>query len=176
MGNLTSFYDPNAEIPTAGGALPAGWYMAVIIESELRDNYNKDGEEFSFTYEVIDGKFKGRKFWHTVACTGADAGRIGRGQGEVKAMTAACGIKGAPGDTSNLHYKPHMVRLSFVAAGTVSGSGRAYQKDKNFVNEWREADPAELLRVQPGSTAQHAAANQAQSGASSAPPWANRAA
>jgi hypothetical protein len=141
MANLSGFFNPNAEIPAApGGALPAGWYKAVIIESELRQNYDKNGEEFSFTYEVIDGAYKGRKFWHTIARTG-DSSRVGKGQGEINAIAKATGVE-SPNDTQDFHYKPHMVRLSFVGAGTVSGSGRAYQKDRNFLNEWRaDGDP-----------------------------------
>ncbi|KAF1711089.1 hypothetical protein CSC70_03950 [Pseudoxanthomonas kalamensis DSM 18571] len=162
MANLTGFYDPSAEIPTGGGALPAGWYFAQIIESELRDNYNKDGEEYQFTYEVMDGDHKGRKFWHSIARSGPDTSRIGKGQGEINAITAACGIKGAPNDTQDFHYKPHWVRLSFVAAGTSSKSGNTYQKDRNFLNEWKPANDG-MAPTQDSP--------QPATSASSTPPW-----
>ena len=62
MANLTGF-DANQIEPTSDfEPLPAGKYVAMITESELRPTKSGVGNYLQLTFEIIEGPCKGRLF------------------------------------------------------------------------------------------------------------------
>ena len=63
MADLHGF-DANQVKPTTDFVpLPAGKYLAVIVESEFKPTKSGNGSYLELTFEVIDGEHKGRKLW-----------------------------------------------------------------------------------------------------------------
>ena len=118
----------------------------------------------------MDGEFKGRKVWARLNLRNKSeiAQRIGNEQ--FAAVRAACGVPN-PRDSQELHYKPHVIRVELIPAGTTQKNGYTTTRDNNEVKAWERAEGVAASAPAPAP-----AANQAQAGASSAPPWANRAA
>lgn len=168
MANLNGAYDPNAEASQDFAPIPSGKYLAQIVESDMMPTKNNDGEYLELTYAVMDGEFKGRKVWARLNLRNKSeiAQRIGNEQ--FAAVRAACGVPN-PRDSQELHYKPHMIRVELIPAGTTQKNGYTTTRDNNEVKAWERAEG--VAASAPTSTQ---VANQAQ--ASSAPPWTNRAA
>ena len=168
MANLNGTYDPNAEASQDFAPIPSGEYIAQIVESEMQPTKKNDGEFLELTYSIMDGEFKGRKVWARMNLRNPSeiAQRIGNEQ--FAAVRAATGVAN-PRDSQELHYKPHVIRVEFIPAGTTQKNGYTTTRDGNDVKAWKKAEGVTASAPAP-------AAHQTQQATSGAPPWANRAA
>ncbi|HMO94256.1 MAG TPA: DUF669 domain-containing protein, partial [Pirellulaceae bacterium] len=63
MANLHGF-DANQVEPTGDfEAIPAGKYLAVITESEMKPNKAGTGSLLQLTFQVIEGDYENRLLW-----------------------------------------------------------------------------------------------------------------
>lgn len=170
MANLNGAYDPNAEAQKDFAPIPSGKYLAHIIESDMMPTKNNDGEFLELTYEILDGEYKGRKVWARLNLKNKSVQAQEIGNRQFASVREATGVT-APRDSQELHYKPHLIRVELIPAGTTQKNGYTTTRDNNDVKAWERADGAVASAPAPAP-----AANQAQASASSAPPWANRAA
>lgn len=170
MANLNGMYDPNAEAQQDFAPIPAGEYLAQIVESDVVPNKNNTGELLELTYAICDGPMKGRKVWARLNLKHESAQAQEIGNRQFASVREAVGVP-SPRDTQELHYKPHVIRVEFIPAGTTQKNGYTTTRDSNEVKAWKKAEGVAASAPAPASVA-----NQAQAGAGSAPPWANRAA
>ncbi|MGD9126460.1 MAG: DUF669 domain-containing protein, partial [Planctomycetia bacterium] len=63
MANLNGFDANQVDPSTSFDPIPAGKYVAVITESEMKDTKSGVGQYLQLTFDIIDGKYKGRKLW-----------------------------------------------------------------------------------------------------------------
>jgi hypothetical protein len=61
MADLMGFNAADVEPASAPETMPAGKYVAVIVESEQERNKTGTGSFLKLVHEVYEGKFKGRK-------------------------------------------------------------------------------------------------------------------
>ena len=109
MANLNGF-DASQVEPTSFDPLPAGKYLAVITESEMRPTKKGAGQYLNLTFEVIEGEYKGRKLWARLNLKNPNpqAEQIARGQ--LSAICRAVGVM-APKDSVELHNLPLVVTV-----------------------------------------------------------------
>jgi len=109
MANLNGF-DASQVEPTSFDPLPAGKYLAVITESEMRPTKKGAGQYLNLTFEVIEGEYKGRKLWARLNLKNPNpqAEQIARGQ--LSAICRAVGVM-APKDSLELHNLPLVVTV-----------------------------------------------------------------
>jgi len=89
--------------------IPAGNYVAQIINSEIKENRN-GGRRLSVTFEIVDGDYSGRlifenlNLWHD----NQDTVRIAKQQ-----LARICNAIGLThvGDSSELHNRPMAIRV-----------------------------------------------------------------
>lgn len=173
MANLTGAYDPNAEASQDFAPIPSGEYLAQIVESDMMPTKNNDGEYLELTYAITDGDYKGRKVWARLNLRNKNETAQRIGNEEFAAVRAATGVAN-PRDSQELHYKPHVIRVELIPAGTTDKKGYTNTRDKNEVKAWKKAEGATASAPAPAPAP---SANQAQQDTSSAaPPWAGRAA
>jgi len=60
MANLTGFDANEVEPTTDFDPIPAGKYEAVITESEVKPNKANTGSYLQFTFQILEGEYKGR--------------------------------------------------------------------------------------------------------------------
>ena len=139
--------------------IPTGSYLAVITDSEIKPTKKGDGQYLEFTYSITDGPFKGRKIWSRQNFDNPSMKSVGIANSEIIKISRAVGIDpprfGYKWDSQNTHYKPHVIRVEFIPAGTTQKNGYTTTLDGNNVKDWEKAEVA---------------------AAAPAPPWANRAA
>lgn len=109
MANLNNF-NANEVEPASFEPLPAGKYLACIVESEMRPTKNGDGQFLNLTFEVIDGPSKGRKVWSRLNLKNPNpqAEQIARGQ--LSALCRAVGVM-QPRDSVELHNLPLVISV-----------------------------------------------------------------
>ena len=109
MANLGNFNAADVE-PASFDPLPAGKYMAVITESEMKATKNGAGQFLNLTFQILDGEFKGRKIWARLNLKNPNpqAEQIARGQ--LSAICRAVGVM-TPRDSVELHNLPLLVSV-----------------------------------------------------------------
>lgn len=68
MVDLTGEYDVNAEASTGFEPLPAGTYLARIVDAKKDpvSRRNDHGDCLNLTWKVADGEYEGRLFWQRI--------------------------------------------------------------------------------------------------------------
>jgi hypothetical protein len=110
MANLGNF-NANEVEPTSFEPLPAGKYLACIVESEMKATKNGAGQFLNLTFQVLDGEYKGRKVWARLNLKNPNpqAEQIARGQ--LSALCRAIGVM-TPRDSCELHNLPLTLTVS----------------------------------------------------------------
>lgn len=95
------------EVPPAEAleAVPAGKYIAVITESEVKPTKSGTGHFLELTFEIIEGDLKGRKVWARLNLDNPNAQAVQIARGELSAICHAVGVM-QPKDSAELHNLP----------------------------------------------------------------------
>lgn len=110
MGNLAGF-DANEIDPSVPlDPVPAGDYVAMIVESDDRETANGNGHGLNLVWQIQEGQHKGRKLyqWLNIQHENEQAQLISRS--EMSAVCRAVGVM-TPGDSSELHDKPCILKV-----------------------------------------------------------------
>ena len=92
--------------------LPAGEYLAMITESEWKDASTGHGNKYlQFTFEVVEGEYKGRKFWDRLNLVNQNQTAVEIAHRTLSAICHAVGKVRAK-DSQELHNIPLLVKLS----------------------------------------------------------------
>ena len=152
-------FDASTVAPQASTSpIPAGTYLAQVIESDIKDLASGNGKGMKLTFEIIDGQYKGRRIWENlnIQHTNEDSQRIA--QSQLSALCHAVGVIKLR-DTAALHMKPVNIKV------TVREAEGKYQASNN-VKGYESAGPV--------APTQAAEAPSAPAPASKAPAWAKR--
>jgi hypothetical protein len=172
MANLGATFDPDTIDEDPGfEPLPAGDYLAQIIESEITDTKSGTGQMLKLTFEIMSGQHESRRIWDRLNIVNAnpDAQRIA--QQQLKRLCDACGT-GAISDSEELHFKPIHIRVGIK----VDKTGE-YRPQNTITKCWEGpgGGPAQTVKPAPAK-APAKAATPAPARAAGNRPWANRAA
>lgn len=160
MANLRNLYNPEAEAQQDYAPLPSGEYLAQITDSDMKPTKKGDGQYLELEYTVIDGEHKGRKTWVRLNLENPNNKAVEIANRQFAAIREATGVAN-PETSEQLHFKPHVIRVEFIPAGTTKGNYTT-DKDSNEVRGWRAADGAAVAAPQQQAPARQAA---------SAAPW-----
>lgn len=137
--------------------LPAGKYIAHVIDSDVSRNSKDTGDVLKLTFEILEGEYANRRLWArlNIRHENADAERIGRAQ--LSALCHAIGVLQL-NDSTQLHDKPVLVTVKI-------------RKDKT--GQYPDSnDVSGFSSVSGASTATFAKPAAPAKPASSTPPWA----
>lgn len=138
MANLNGMYNPEAEPNSSPDKLPSGEYLAQIVESDMKPT-RSGGEYLELTYEVIEGEFKGRRHWERLNLVNASDKVVEIANRQFASIREVTGVMN-PRTSEELHYKPHVIRIQFDAAGTTDRKGNVRQYDEATIKAWKKAD------------------------------------
>jgi hypothetical protein len=105
-----SWFDGESTPDASFEPLPAGDYLAIIVDSEKKATKAGNGEYIELKLEVIEGEYQNRNLWErlTVDHPNETAQKIGRSR--LKEICRAVGNM-APRDSSELHDIPMIVTV-----------------------------------------------------------------
>jgi hypothetical protein len=172
MANLGATFDPDTIEEDAGfEPLPAGDYLAQIIESEIADTKSGTGQMLKLTFEIMSGSHESRRIWDrlNIVNQNPDAQRIA--QQQLKRLCDACGT-GAISDSEELHFKPINIRVGIKIDKT------GEYRPQNTITKCWGSEPVQTVpdRTARAVTKPAPAKAAAKPAAAGNRPWANRAA
>lgn len=133
MADLSGFdankVDPNSEFEP----IPAGKYLAVIVESEMKQTKAGTGSYLQLTHQIVDGPFKGRKVWSRLNLDNPNPTAVQIAKGELSALCRAAGVM-TPRDSAELHNIPVVINVRQKpndATGEIQNEIRGYTKHGN---------------------------------------------
>ncbi len=110
MADLSGF-DANQVEPTGDfEPVPAGKYLAVVTESEMKPTKAGTGSYLQLTFQVIEGEYQNRLLWTRLNLNNPNATAVQIARAELSAICRAVGVL-APNDSVDLHNLPLVVHV-----------------------------------------------------------------
>lgn len=110
MANLNGFnandVEPNADFEP----IPAGRYLATVIDSQMKPTKNGNGSYLELTFEVLEDPYKGRRLWARLNLENPNPKTVQIARGELSALCRAVGVL-APNDSVELHNLPLLLNV-----------------------------------------------------------------
>ena len=91
--------------------LPRGRYLAMIINSDIRDTKAGDGTYVEWTFEVMEGPHKGRRLWERMNFRNKNQTTEQIAKRNLAALSIACGFPDHVGETEGLHNIPIFIEV-----------------------------------------------------------------
>ena len=110
MVSLRGFDANQVEPSTAFEPIPAGKYLAAIIDSKMKPTKSGKGQDLELTFQVLEGEHKGRQLWARLNLDNANEQTVKIARGELSAICRAVGVL-APNDSTDLHNLPLIVSV-----------------------------------------------------------------
>ena len=151
MADLHNFDASQVDPSTDFEPIPAGKYIAVITESEMKANKAGTGSFLQLVFQIIEGEFKNRMFWARLNLDNPNGTAVKIARGELSAICRAVDVL-APKDSTELHNLPLVIHVRCkkrADTGEITNEIKGYAK--------KESPP-------PATAPQAAATN-------STPPW-----
>jgi hypothetical protein len=105
MANLNNFDANQVDPSVALDPIPAGKYIAVVTDSELKPTKAGGGKYLQLTFQVVDGEHKGRLVWARLNLENKNEMTVKIARAELSAICRAVGVM-APKDSVELHNVP----------------------------------------------------------------------
>lgn len=104
-------FDANTVEPNAGfSPLPAGKYLAVITEDEMKETSNGRGRYLRLTFEIVDGEYSGRRIWTNLNLENENPKAVQIARGDLSAICRAVGVMQLR-DSVELHNIPMVITV-----------------------------------------------------------------
>jgi len=110
MANLNGFNATEVEPTTSFDPLPAGKYLAVITESEMKPTKSGSGSYLQLTFMIMEGEYKNRILWARLNLNNPNATAVKIASSELSAICHAVGVM-TPRDSVDLHNLPLVITV-----------------------------------------------------------------
>jgi hypothetical protein len=110
MADLYGFDANEVEPRDDFDPIPAGKYLGVITESEMKENKAGNGAYLLLTFELIDGPYRGRHLWARLNLHNPNPTAVKIAKAELSAVCRAVGVM-APRDSEELHDLPLILHV-----------------------------------------------------------------
>ena len=110
MASLNGFNANNVKPEVGFEPIPAGDYVALIINSEMKANNAGTGEYLELQFEIVEGQFKGRKLFVRLNLNNPNDQAVGIARAELSAICRATGVM-TPNDSVDLHNIPILIKV-----------------------------------------------------------------
>ncbi len=128
MASLNGF-NANEVDPIVGfDPVPEDKYIAIITASETKPTKNGSGSYLELTFDIIDGKYTGRKVWARLNLDNPNSTAVKMARGELSAICRAVGVP-QPQDSVQLHSLPLVIT---VVCRTREDNGQITNEIKNY--------------------------------------------
>lgn len=90
--------------------IPAGKYVAVITDSEMKLNRSGTGRYLQLTFQIIEGPYRNRLLWARLNLDNPNATAVQIARAELSAICRAVGVM-TPNDSVELHNLPLVIHV-----------------------------------------------------------------
>lgn len=110
MASLSGFNAAEVEPAKGFELIPAGRYVAIISDSEMKTTQSGTGEYLKLEFEIIDGEHKGRKLFANLNLNNPNAQAVQIARAELSAICRAVNVL-QPKDSVELHNLPLTIKV-----------------------------------------------------------------
>jgi hypothetical protein len=104
-------FDATQVEPSSGfSPIPAGKYVAVITDDEMKDTRNGSGRYLQLTFEIVEGEYSGRKLWTRLNLENANMDAVKIARADLSAICRAVNVMQLQ-DTVQLHNLPMVITV-----------------------------------------------------------------
>jgi hypothetical protein len=153
MADLHGFDANQVEPSSDFEPIPAGKYLALITESEMKANKAGTGHYLQLTFQIIEGLYKNRLLWARLNLDNPNAITVQIAKAELSAICRAVGVL-VPKDSVELHNLPLVIHVKC----------KKRQDTGEITNEIKGFSKKDTPPASPAANAQPQAANNT-------PPW-----
>lgn len=116
MANLGCTFDATTVAPQqAFEPIPAGWYAAMIDDSEMRPTKDGSGAYLLLHFKILEGQYANRKVFARLNLHNRNETAVNIAQQQLSAICHAIGVFQVA-DSQQLHGKPMQIKVKYVAA------------------------------------------------------------
>jgi len=148
MVDLRGFDASQVDPSTPFDPIPAGKYLAAIIDSEMKPTKSGNGEYLELTFQILEGEYKGRQLWARLNLNNPNPQTVKIARAELSAICRAVGVM-APNDSVDLHNLPLVITVRCK----------------------KRADTGEIVNEVRGFAKRELGAGMPQQATSDTPPW-----
>ena len=126
--------------------IPAGKYVAVITDSEMKETRAGTGRYLQLEFEITDGEYAGRKLWSRLNIENQNAEAVRLARADLSAICRAVNVL-TPNDSADLHNLPLVIKVHCRKdknTGEISNEIRGYESKAAFKPEPRQAPAAQV--------------------------------
>jgi hypothetical protein len=105
MANLQGFDANTVEPQQDYQPLPAGQYVAVITDSEMKPTKTGNGNYLQLTFQIVEGEHANRLIWVRLNLDNPNATAVDIARRELSSICRSVGVL-VPTDSSDLHNIP----------------------------------------------------------------------
>lgn len=149
MANLNGFNANEVDPATDFEPVPAGKYLTVITDSEMKPTKSGNGHYLELTFQVIEGQYKNRLLWARLNLDNPNELAVQIARGELSSICRAVGVM-QPKDSVELHNLPLLVTVKCK----------------------KREDTGDVVNEIKGYAKKDAGQGQPQQAATNTPPWA----
>lgn len=110
MANLNGFDAQTVEPAADFEAIPAGKYLAVITESEMKPTKAGGSNYLQLTFQIIEGQYRNRNLWARLNLDNPSPTAVDIAKRELSSICRAVGVM-APKDSAELHNLPLLISV-----------------------------------------------------------------
>ncbi len=110
MANLSGFDANTVEPADDFEPIPAGKYVAVITDSEMKPTKTGNGSYLQLTFQVLEGPCANRLLWARLNLDNSNATARKIAQQDLSAICRAVGVL-VPNDSAELHNLPLVINV-----------------------------------------------------------------
>lgn len=129
MADLSGFNAAEVEPQGSFEPIPAGWYTAMVTDSEFKPTKNGTGEYLQLRIDIIEGDYENRVLFDRLNLNNPNQTAVEIAQRQLSAICRAVGVM-TPQDSNDLHDKPLKVKVGIRPAGNgyeASNEVKAYE-------------------------------------------------
>lgn len=110
MADLSGFDANQVEPASRFDPLPAGSYVAVVTESEMKPTKSGQGEYLQLTFQIVEGEHRGRILWDRLNLVNPTKAAVKIAQATLSAICRAVAVP-RPNESADLHNLPLVIQV-----------------------------------------------------------------
>ena len=141
---IINFNANEVEPSKAFDPIPAGKYIAVITDSEMKETRAGTGRYLQLEFEITDGEYAGRKLWARLNIENQNAEAVRMARADLSAICRAVNVL-TPNDSADLHNLPLVIKVHCRKdknTGEITNDIRGYEPKANYRPEPKQAPAA----------------------------------
>ena len=138
---IINFNANEVEPSKAFDPIPAGKYIAVITDSEMKETRAGTGRYLQLEFEITDGEYAGRKLWSRLNIENQNAEAVRMARADLSAICRAVNVL-TPNDSIDLHNLPLVIKVHCRKdknTGEITNDIRGYESKANYKPEPKQA-------------------------------------